>query len=67
MSYNLQEISDYIISLTREAGEIFKEGYYGAKEIKQKTEDLHDLVTDYDTRIEDMLFARIGEKYPTHK
>lgn len=63
----VQEIYDYAIKLTKEAGVIMWEGFYGEKDTVMKSDRIWDLVTKQDKQIEQLLMDRISSKYPDHK
>lgn len=63
----INELYDFIYPLAIKAGEILMEGYnLNSKQVDIKS-DFYDVVTDYDNRIEDFLWAEILKKYPDHK
>nr|CAD7455632.1 unnamed protein product [Timema tahoe] len=66
MDIDLEECLETAISLARETGQIVKEGFYLDKTMTTKGEPA-DLVTEFDTRVQQILFDRLGEKFPTHK
>ncbi|XP_076289741.1 uncharacterized protein LOC143213603 [Lasioglossum baleicum] len=57
---------EFARDLTLKAGEIFKRGFEGEKNVTTKKSDW-DLVTDYDKKIEELLFAGLKEKFPDHE
>ncbi|XP_063235053.1 inositol monophosphatase 1-like [Bacillus rossius redtenbacheri] len=64
-----EEVEDCYLTalqLVREAGEIVMEGFRSVKSVSTKTH-VADLVTVYDTRVEDFLFSSLKKKYPSHK
>lgn len=64
---DIQEIYDYAIKLTKEAGVIMWEGFYGEKDTECKDGQAWNLVTKQDKQIEQMIMDRISSKYPHHK
>nr|CAD7420663.1 unnamed protein product [Timema poppensis] len=66
MDIDLEECLETAISLAREAGQIVNEGFYLDKTVTTKGEPAN-LVTEFDTRVQRILFDRLGEKFPTHK
>jgi len=61
--YNLirTQMLDQLITITKEAGELFKEGFYANKEIQYKSSI--DLVTQYDLQIEEFLKKRLAQDF----
>jgi len=53
-----------LISLTKEAGEIIKEGFYSTKEITKKGNI--DLVTQYDVKVENFLLEKLSKLFPNY-
>ena len=53
-----------LISLVLEAGMIFNDGYFSNKRVQYKGKV--DLVTQYDTKIEEFLKERISQSYPEY-
>ena len=51
------------ISIAREAGALLREGYRQTKEISSKSTDI-DLVTQYDTRAEELIVGRLRDAFP---
>lgn len=64
---NINEIFDFILDLTKKGGSVMREGFYGIQHVVQKNNNNWDLVTEYDTRVEDILINGILAKYPSHK
>ncbi|XP_043263918.1 inositol monophosphatase 2-like [Colletes gigas] len=63
---DIKNYFEFAKELTLEAGEIFKCGFEGAKSVKFKDHEW-DLVTDYDTKIEELFTKRLREKFPSHE
>lgn len=61
------EIYDFVLSLTKEIGEVMKEGFYTKLNVETKNGICWDVVTEYDRKVEDFLIKNISEKYPSHK
>ena len=64
---DLRSILEYTVEVAREAGALMLEGSEairasGAADEKKNSVDL---VTEYDVRVEELVKARISEKYPT--
>jgi fructose-1,6-bisphosphatase/inositol monophosphatase family enzyme len=66
MEFDEGEVYDFAVELARRAGEIIKEGFLQEKRIEFKTSAI-DLVTEYDKRVEDVVFAAIRKRFPGHK
>ena len=63
----LTECHDFIVELAKECGQFILEGIKNAtKKIHVKTRHW-DLVTEYDTKVEEALINGILSKYPDHK
>lgn len=63
----LKECLNWVVGVTKEAGQIVKEGFY-RRDVAVNTKDgFYDLVTVYDGRTEEFLLSAIKEKYPGHK
>lgn len=62
----LDECFDHVYKLTLECGKIVKEASSKTKNITTKA-DRHDLVTEYDKKVEEILMNGIKAKYPHHK
>lgn len=54
-----------LIAIAREAGELFKEGYLGAKQTRFKA--AVDLVTEYDLAVEKQVAAALREAFPGYR
>lgn len=63
----IDELYDFIYPLAIKAGEILLEGYNKSSKNVDIKSDFYDVVTDYDNRIEEFLWAEILKKYPEHK
>ncbi|XP_076632870.1 uncharacterized protein LOC143347528 [Colletes latitarsis] len=63
---DIKNYFEFAKELTLEAGEIFRCGFEGAKSVKFKDHEW-DLVTDYDTKIEELFTKRLTEKFPSHE
>lgn len=64
MSQSLRSYLDNVLPLVKDAGRVIKE----AEDIKIETkEEIYDLVTEYDRRVEKVLVKRIKEMYPMHR
>lgn len=57
---------DLVIELTKKAGELVCEGFYGQKIVETKLASW-DSVTEYDRKVEDLLINGIRNKFPDHK
>lgn len=62
----IENILPFAIDLARESGAILKKGFGTSFEIESK-DGKHDLVTEYDKRVEDFIISSIRKKYPTHR
>lgn len=65
-SDEIESIYKNVYPLAVKAGEILLEGFNSDKDYSMKSA-FYDVVTKYDTRIEDFLFSEIGKLYPSHK
>lgn len=65
----IDELFTFAKHITREAGEIVKEGFHKSVDAKNVTEKTakFDLVTEYDSRVENYLMKEIRTKYADHK
>lgn len=63
----LRECLEWIKGVTREGGEIVKEGFLRPDVAVNIKEGYYDLVTEYDGRTEEYLMGAIRKKYPGHK
>lgn len=63
---SISEIYDFVLSLTKDIGEVMKEGFYTKLNVETKNGSW-DVVTEYDRKVEDFLIKNISEKYPSHK
>lgn len=63
----LRECLKHVVSLTREAGLIVKQGYYDRDLLVEDKGSPGDLVTEYDRRTENFLIESIRKTYPNHK
>ncbi|XP_044262421.1 inositol monophosphatase 1-like [Tribolium madens] len=64
MSEQIQIYFDFVLPLVKKAGKVILE----AKNIEIETKDeIYDLVTIYDRKVEDVLIKEIKSKYPNHK
>jgi len=54
-----------LIELAKKAGEVIKTGFSTSKTVNQKSSAM-DIVTEYDTRVEDLLIDEIKKSYPEH-
>uniref|UniRef100_U5ETD7 Inositol-1-monophosphatase n=1 Tax=Corethrella appendiculata TaxID=1370023 RepID=U5ETD7_9DIPT len=64
----LEECFQLALKLAKEAGEIILEGMSNRKkQFSLKDNVFHDLVTEYDTKVEKLLMDGIREKFPDHK
>ncbi|XP_052233007.1 inositol monophosphatase 1-like isoform X1 [Dreissena polymorpha] len=66
MAHNIEEYFGFAKEMANEAGKRVKTDFYKNKNILVK-ENFADLVTETDKAVEDLIFGRIKEKYPTHK
>ncbi|XP_067013489.2 inositol monophosphatase 1 isoform X2 [Anabrus simplex] len=60
---NYLEVAEEI---AREAGKLILEGFSAAKDVTTKNGPW-DLVTEYDRKVENLAFAELKKKFPTHK
>ncbi|KAJ3640710.1 hypothetical protein Zmor_027254 [Zophobas morio] len=60
----VQEYFDFVLPLVKESGKVILEA--NDYEIETK-EEIYDIVTIYDRKVEDILIKAIKTKYPTHK
>lgn len=63
---DIERYYQHAYDLVLSAGHIFREGSIGKKNVVTKTA-FYDQVTEYDSRIEDMLFKGLAAKFPDHK
>ena len=63
----LKECLDYMLELTKKAGEIVREGFFDRQKAIETKTAFYDIVTVYDQRTEEFLINGILEKYPDHK
>lgn len=67
---NLKDILDFTIALSKNAGVLILEGSNAihsgssSSETEEKSNSV-DLVTEYDVKVENMVFNAIKEKYPS--
>jgi len=66
MGDEIQEFFQTAKLVAEEAGRVVKEAFYNIKNIEVKT-NFADLVTETDKAVEDMIIAKLTEKYPSHK
>ncbi|MBI5273505.1 MAG: inositol monophosphatase [Chlamydiales bacterium] len=59
------ELSSFAMQLALQAGRILKGGFGSHFLVESKT-DRHDLVTEYDRKVESFLIGEIKKKYPSH-
>uniref|UniRef100_A0A336MXY0 Inositol-1-monophosphatase n=1 Tax=Culicoides sonorensis TaxID=179676 RepID=A0A336MXY0_CULSO len=62
----MNDCFNYVYQLTLECGELVKEGASKTKVIETK-EHKHDVVTEYDKKVEEILMNGIKKKFPDHK
>ncbi|KAK9499004.1 hypothetical protein O3M35_003527 [Rhynocoris fuscipes] len=55
-----------IMEAVEKASEIIQKGFASTKTVKTKTAS-HDIVTEYDRKIEDCLIGHLSKVFPTHK
>lgn len=65
-SEEIDSIYKSVYPLAVKAGAILLEGFKSEKDYSMKSA-FYDVVTKYDTNIENFLFAEIGKLYPNHK
>lgn len=65
-SDEIDRIYKSVYPLALKAGEILLEGFKSEKDYSMKSA-FYDVVTKYDTNIENFLFSEIGKLYPNHK
>lgn len=65
-SEGIDSIYKSVYPLAVKAGEILLEGFKSEKDYSLKSA-FYDVVTKYDTNIENFLFSEIGKLYPSHK
>lgn len=63
---DLQNFATFATFIAKEAGNILKEGFGSSFEIRSK-DGRNDLVTEYDTKVEHYLKAKIKAMYPDHE
>lgn len=63
----LTECMEYMIEVTKKAGELVKEGFLDRSKLIETKEVYYDVVTEYDRQTEDFLIGKIKAKYPDHK
>lgn len=54
-----------LVELAKKAGEVIEVGFSASKRVKEKSSAM-DIVTEYDTRVEDLLIDEIMKSYPDH-
>ncbi|XP_071812764.1 inositol monophosphatase 1-like [Apostichopus japonicus] len=64
--YNIEEFIKTAEELAREAGVLVRDAYKKDKAVESKSCAV-DLVTETDTKVEELLISRLRKKYPTHK
>jgi len=62
----MNEYYDFVIELTKKAGEMVKERYHQDISINFKGGDPRDIVTDVDLRVSEFITDEIKKKYPDH-
>jgi fructose-1,6-bisphosphatase/inositol monophosphatase family enzyme len=62
----LDECFDFVRDLVLSCGDVLKEGFKDCGQVKTKGQ-VHDVVTIYDKKIEDILVDGIRERYADHK
>lgn len=62
----IDECYTHILGVALEAGELVKEGFSAVKDVQLKGTD-GDIVTDYDTRVEELIIGSIRAKFPDHQ
>ncbi len=54
-----------LVELAKKAGEVIEVGFSASKTVNEKSSAM-DIVTEYDTRVEDLLIDEIKKSYPDH-
>jgi myo-inositol-1(or 4)-monophosphatase len=57
--------TDFLTELAQKAGEVIKTGFASSKKVSQKSSAM-DIVTEFDTEVENLLISKITEVYPDH-
>ncbi len=60
----IEEYKKFARDFAREAGEIIREGFF--KNLDRTVKEDNTLVTEYDTRVNDLLIQRVKEAFPEH-
>lgn len=61
----LDECFEFVLDLVTKSGDIVRTGIKDTGKVETKT-DFYDLVTKYDSQVENVLISGIKEKYPNH-
>lgn len=65
MQNEIQNLATFAVQLAKEAGEILKNGF-GSSFLISSKDGRHDLVTEYDQKVEKFLIEKIQLVYPDH-